>query len=256
MNLSLNITYLQFPIAWENADKNREFLTNEIEKTASTDLIVLPETFTTGFSIKESMAETMDGLTIEWMKKTAHKKDAAIMGSLIIKEKELIYNRMVFVVPNGEIQTYNKLHLFNYGSEGKCFSPGKASAIFEYKSWKIKPIICYDLRFPVAIRNIEDYDILVCVANWPEVRLEAWNTLLKARAIENQCYVLGVNRVGEDGNGHHYSGNSNMYNPLGKALGYMYDVAATIRFSLSKKEISTVREKFPFLNDRDNFTIR
>ena len=256
MNSNLNITYIQFPIVWEDAAKNREFLTNEIEKTVSTDLIVLPETFNTGFSIKESIAETMCGSTLEWMKEIAHKKEVAIMGSLIIKEKEHIYNRMVFVAPSGEIQTYDKLHLFNYGNEGKCFSAGKTTTIFEYKSWKIKPIICYDLRFPVAIRNVENYDVLVCVANWPEVRLEAWKTLLKARAIENQCYVVGVNRVGEDGNGYKYPGNSNVYDPLGKALGYVYDIPSTSRFNLSKKEISDVRDKFPFLSDRDSFTIQ
>ena len=256
MSANLKVTYLQYSIFWEDAIKNRTYITKEIEGVKETDLIILPETFTTGFSVKPTIAETMSGESINWMKTIAHQKNAAIMGSLIIKEANQFYNRMIFVAPNGEIQTYDKLHLFNLGSEGKCFSPGKTTTIFEYKSWKIKPIICYDLRFPVAIRNTENYDVLICVANWPLARVEAWKTLLKARAIENQCYVVGVNRIGTDGNELQYPGNSNVYDPLGETLGKGHDRASTSSFTLEKNKINTIREKFPFLNDRDTFILQ
>ena len=256
MSTFLNVSYVQYDIVWENAIENRSLLTELIMKMPKADVYVLPEVFTTGFSIKPEMAETMEGSTLNWMLQMALKKEAAIMGSLIIKEGENIYNRMVFVSPNKEIQFYDKQHLFNYGDEGKCFTSGKTSVIFEYLDWKIKPIICYDLRFPVAIRNTEDYDVLICVANWPETRVEAWDTLLKARAIENQCYVVGVNRVGKDGNKLQYPGHSNAYDPLGKTLGEFKNIQVTGNFKLDKNEIQTIRKKFPFLNDRDTFIIQ
>ena len=255
MSTFLKTTYIQYSIAWENAAENISFLTEVITREAPANLYVLPETFTTGFSIKKEMAETMDGPTVVWMQKMAHEKGVAIMGSLIIKEGLHIFNRMVLVTPDKKIQTYDKLHLFNYGDEGKCFTSGKTSVIFEYLGWKIKPIICYDLRFPVAIRNVDNYDLLICVANWPKARMEAWDTLLKARAIENQCYVLGVNRVGIDGNGLEYPGHSNVYDPLGKGLGHYSEKETIASFSLDKKNIDKVREKFPFLKDMDSFKI-
>lgn len=255
MSTFLNVVIIQYAIAWENPAKNRSFLTEVIKKSTKANVYVLPEAFTTGFSIKNEMAETMDGETVVWMQQMAQEKNAAVMGSLIIKDGENIFNRMVFVTPDKKIQTYDKLHLFNYGDEGKCFAPGKTSVIFEYLDWKIKPIICYDLRFPVAIRNTEDYDVLICVANWPKARVEAWDTLLKARAIENQCYTIGVNRIGKDGNDLEYPGHSNSYDPLGKTLGEFSDKQTTVSFSLDKDEIQTIRRKFPFLNDRDDFKI-
>lgn len=255
MSTFLNISSIQYDIAWENTAKNKEFLTELITKAIKADVYVLPETFTTGFSVKFEMAETMEGLSVNWMKKMASEKKAAIMGSLIIKEGSSVYNRMVFVTPDKKIQTYDKLHLFNYGDEGKCFTSGKGSVIFEYLNWKIKPIICYDLRFPVSIRNTENYDILICVANWPKARVEAWDTLLKARAIENQCYVVGVNRIGKDGNNLEYPGHSNSYDPLGKALGEFNNAEIISDFIMDKNKIKITRENFPFLNDRDQFTI-
>ena len=255
MSTFLNVIAIQYAIAWENAAENRSFLTEVITKAAPANLYVLPETFTTGFSIKKEVAETMDGPTVVWMQQMAHENDAAIMGSLIIEEDGNTYNRMVLVTPDKKIQTYDKLHLFNYGEEGKCFTPGKTSVIFEYLGWKIKPIICYDLRFPVAIRNVENYDLLICVANWPKTRVDAWDTLLKARAIENQCYVLGVNRIGRDGNGLEYPGHSNGYDPLGKTLGKFNNVQTSFNYKLDKSEIYSIRENFPFLKDRDAFVI-
>lgn len=255
MNPILNITYLQYAIEWESPAKNRKFLTEELSQAAPADLYILPETFVTGFSIKKEMAETMEGDTVIWMQQMAHKTNAAIMGSVIIKEEKAIYNRMLFVTPDGEIQIYDKWHLFNYGDEGKCFTAGKTSVIFEYLGWKIKPIICYDLRFPVTIRNVAHYDVLICVANWPKTRVDAWDTLLKARAIENQCYVVGVNRIGVDGNGLEYPGHSNVYDPLGKAMGHLSEKETISSFSLEKDVLTEVREKFPFLKDMDTFVI-
>jgi len=255
MNSFLNITYIQYSIAWENAEKNRSFLTEIITKASKSDMYVLPETFVTGFSIKEEIAETMEGKTVAWMKKMAILKDAALMGSLIIKDDSAIYNRMLLVTPKGEIKIYNKLHLFSYGGEDKCFVRGDKNVVFEYLGWKIKPIICYDLRFPVTIRNTENYDILICVANWPNTRIEAWDTLLKARAIENQCYVIGLNRVGVDGNGLEYCGHSNVYDALGQKLSEFktdFDISS---FNLEKKKINLIRDNFPFLRDRDFFEL-
>lgn len=253
MNSILNTTYIQYTITWENPAVNREFLTEVISNAAPASIYVLPETFATGFSVKKEIAETMEGETVVWMQQMAHKKNAALMGSLIIEENGAVYNRMLFVAPNGEIQTYDKWHLFNYGDEGKCFTPGNSIVLFEYLGWKIKPIICYDLRFPVTIRNVEDYDILICVANWPKTRVDAWDTLLKARAIENQCYVIGVNRIGIDGNGLVYPGHSNVYDPLGKALGHFSEKETISSFSLEKNVVDQIREKLPFLKDMDSF---
>ncbi len=253
MNSILKVVNIQYSIVWENAFKNRTILTQIIEEEAQADIYVLPETFSTGFSIKEEIAERMEGDTVVWMQKMAKQKQAAIVGSLIIKEHNNFYNRLLFVSPNGEIKKYDKQHLFNYGNEGKCFTAGKTTIVFEYLGWKIKPIICYDLRFPVAIRNTENYDLLLCIANWPSRRIEAWDALLKARAIENQVYVIAVNRIGVDGNKLEYSGHSNVYDPLGNALGVVHSNFSVTRFNLSKKEINVIREKFPFLEDRDQF---
>ena len=253
MNSILKVVNIQYSIVWENAFKNRAILTQIIEEEVQADIYVLPETFSTGFSIKEEIAESMEGDTVVWMQKMAKQKQAAIVGSLIIKEHNNFYNRLLFVSPNGEIKKYDKQHLFNYGNEGKCFTAGKTAIVFEYLGWKIKPIICYDLRFPVAIRNTENYDLLLCIANWPSARIEAWDTLLKARAIENQVYVIGVNRIGVDGNKLEYSGHSNVYDPLGNALGVVNSNFSVTRFNLLKKEINVIREKFPFLEDRDQF---
>ena len=253
MSSILKVTTIQYSIIWENAFKNRELLTNLINKQDQTDIVVLPETFSTGFSIKKQVAETMDGETVLWMLKMAKQKKTAIVGSIIIKESESFYNRLLFVSPTGEIQKYDKQHLFNYGNEGKCFTAGKKVITFNYLGWKIKPIICYDLRFPVAIRNTENYDLLLCIANWPKVRVEAWDTLLKARAIENQTYVIGVNRIGVDGNNLEYPGHSNVYDPLGKPLGVLNNELQVSNFTLLKNTITDTRKKFPFLEDRDHF---
>ena len=244
----------QYDIAWENPEMNRNVLTKKMENASGSDLFVLPETFNTGFSIKKELAETMHGKTIGWMKSLAKKLNAAIMGSLIIEENSHFYNRMVLVEESGGIQFYDKYHLFNYGSEGKYFTAGREVVIFNFNGFKIKPIICYDVRFPVTARNAEDYDLMICVANWPETRIEAWDTLLKARSIENQSYVIGVNRIGEDGNKLRYCGHTQVFDPTGKRVD-VKENENTICASIEKNEILNTRKNFPFLEDRDSFTI-
>ncbi len=206
----LKITIIQSELVWENSAQNRQVFLEKIKSISEVvDLIILPEMFTTGFTMNpEKVAETMDGETIHWLKYLAKEKNTAITGSLIIKEGNKYYNRLVFVHPTGEIKTYDKRHTFTLAGEDKIYTAGNKKLIVAYKGWKICPMICYDLRFPVWSRNTDDYNLLIYVANWPKPRITAWSTLLKARAIENMSYVVGVNRIGADDNGHEYSGNS------------------------------------------------
>ena len=251
--LNLKVCAVQLDIVWENPEQNMQNIESTL-KEEEADLFVLPETFSTGFSIKRELAETMQGKIVQWMVDSAKKFQIAIIGSVIIEENGQIFNRMILVEKGGNIQYYNKWHLFNYGSEGKHFTSGNEIKIFDLYGWKIKPIICYDLRFPVTIRNTEDYDLLVCVANWPDTRIDAWNTLLKARAIENQAYVIGVNRVGSDGSKLNYCGNSSIIDPMGKNI--QIEKKENIFYAEIKKEtISKIRKSFPFLVDRDHFNL-
>jgi predicted amidohydrolase len=223
-----------------------------VEKT---DLIVLPEMFTTGFSMNpEKLKESMDGIALQWMKKQASEKDAAVVGSLIIEDNEKVFNRLVWVFPNDQIEIYDKRHLFTMGEENRHYSAGTEKLIVEYKGWRFCPLICYDLRFPVWSRNTENYDVLIYVANWPVPRHKVWKTLLQARAIENQAYCIGVNRVGKDGPGLNYYGDSCLTDAKGNArfLGGSEQVAS---FEISLDELHKFREKFPVLNDRDEFNM-
>ena len=232
---------------------------NEQIKTIKkqTDIIILPEMFTTGFAMQpKHLAETMDGDTVIWMQKIAKQTQAAICGSIIITENNTYYNRFLFVHPGGTIQYYNKRHLFSLAGEHEHYNNDTSQVIIEYKDWRICPLICYDLRFPVWSRNTQSYDILLYVANWPKPRINAWNTLLKARAIENMSYVVGVNRIGTDPNGNVYTGNSIVLDALGNELSPLTennDVCITT--TLSKKDLQTIRKKFNFLNDKDVFTL-
>ncbi len=252
----LHCTLLQSTILWQQPKANLLKFEREIEAISNSDLIILPELFNTGFCFDTHLAETMDGTTVQWMQKMAKKSQCALMGSIMIIENDAIYNRMLLVTPTGEIQHYDKLHLFAYGNEDKYFKKGTKIVIFELNGWRIKPIICYDLRFPVAARNTESYDILICVANWPNTRVDAWDTLLKARAIENQSYTIGVNRVGIDANNLTYIGHSNGYDPLGKPLLETTENETTQHLILEKETIQTIRKKFPFLDDRDEFILK
>ncbi|WBL22112.1 amidohydrolase [Zunongwangia sp. HRR-M8] len=255
---NLNVAIIQANLEWEDAAANRSLFSKKIEALSdSVELIVLPEMFTTGFSMNaENLAEETDGETLLWMKEYAKKKDAAITGSVIITENGDFYNRLLFVFPDGSYQKYDKRHTFTLAKEDKIYSKGNDRLIVEYKGWKICPLICYDLRFPVWSRNTEDYDLLIYVANWPEKRVAAWDALLKARAIENMSFCIGVNRVGEDGNDAVYNGHSAIYDCLGKIL---TEENAETEFSkeicLDKSYLQDTRKQFKFLNDRDQFKL-
>ena len=269
MQSSLTITLVQTHLHWENKAANLAMLQQKImcikEKT---EVVVLPEMFSTGFSMKpEQFAETMDGETMQWMRNIAQQKKIILTGSLIIKEEDKYYNRLIWMLPNGSYGCYNKRHLFGYAEEDKHYTAGDKRLITSVKGWKINTQICYDLRFPVWARQSPlstreegqggegEYDILLYVANWPERRNAAWQTLLAARAIENQCYVIGVNRVGLDGNNIAYCGNSTVIDALGKVLYNKNNEEDIVTITLQKQELQTIRNQFPFLRDRDNFTI-
>ncbi|WP_299398443.1 amidohydrolase [uncultured Gelidibacter sp.] len=259
MSKFLNIALIQSKLAWENPQQNRADFSKKIESLdATVDLVVLPEMFTSGFTMNPShVAETMEGETISWLKTVATKKQIAITGSVVISENGNYYNRMVFVHPNGSIEQYDKRHTFTLAGEDKVYTAGDKKLIVDYKGWKICPLICYDLRFPVWSRNVENYDLLIYVANWPASRMVAWDTLLKARAIENMSYCVGVNRVGTDDNNHEYSGHSAAYDVLGNRLDNIpFDEEAIEIVSLKKDDITTYRDKLSFLSDQDQFSIK
>jgi len=259
MQNQLKVALIQSNLVWENPIQNRINLRDKIETISeAVDLIVLPEMFTTGFTMNpEDLAESMDGVTVKWMMHIAKEKKSAIIGSCIIKENEKFYNRLLCVEPNGKVNSYDKKHTFTLAGEHKIYDAGKQSLIVNYEGWKIKPLVCYDLRFPVWARNTEDYDVLLYVANWPKVRISAWDTLLKARAIENMSYCIGVNRVGMDANNYEYSGHSAAYDVLGNRLDTIpYDKEAIEIITLDKMQISKYREKLAFLKDRDAFNLK
>ncbi|MEH6703869.1 MAG: amidohydrolase [Galbibacter orientalis] len=253
----LNIAALQTTLIWENPEANRALLQDKIKLVnEETDVLFLPEMFTSGFTMNASLvAESMKGDSIEWLKNLASEKNMAIGGSLVIVENGNFYNRFVFVTPNGSVEYYDKRHTFTLAGEHEVYASGEKKLIINYKDWKICPQICYDLRFPVWARNVEDYDVLVYVANWPKKRIKAWDVLLQARAIENMSYCMGVNRIALDGNGYEYTGHSAVYNPLGEELIHTKS-DETIYATLHKNEIDTYRNGLKFLNDRDQFTVK
>lgn len=257
MSQILNIAAIQTSLAWENPEANRALLQDKIKLVKEgTDVLFLPEMFTSGFTMNAKLiAETMEGITIQWLKKLSAEKNMAIAGSLVIKENGNFYNRFVFVAPNGSIECYDKRHTFTLAGEHEVYASGEKKVIINYKDWKICPQICYDLRFPVWARNVEDYDVLVYVANWPKKRIKAWDVLLQARAIENMSYCIGVNRIALDGNGYEYTGHSAIYTPLGEELIYT-ESDEIIYATLYKNEIDTYRKGLKFLNDRDQFTVK
>lgn len=259
MNNELNIAIIQTDIVWESPSDNLSILDKKLIKLdSSVELIVLPEMFATGFTTNaEKVKQTIDGEIVSWMKKTAIDKKVAIFGSVIIDDDNTLYNRAIFVFPNGDIEFYDKKHLFSLAGEDKFFSSGNVRKIITYKGWRIMPLVCYDLRFPVWSRNDMDYDLLIYVANWPERRSYAWQTLLKARAIENMSYVVGANRVGTDGNNIIYSGDSTILNPLGKEIIDSHKYADIINIvTINKEEQINIRKKLSFLNDMDSFEIK
>lgn len=256
----MKIVIIQTGIEWENPGSNLLKLDRMIDDSVEGyDLILLPEMFTTGFTMKSfQMAERMDGVSVTWMQETARKKDAAIAGSLIIVEEGQYFNRLVFVTPGGDIACYDKAHLFSIGGENNSYSKGNSQLIKPFRGVNISFQICYDLRFPVWSRNIDNsYDLLVNVANWPKPRIGVWKTLLAARAIENQCYVAGVNRTGTDEAGNIYTGDSLLIDPMGKIISSADKGLNTlIKGEISMDYLSAFREKFPVWHDQDDFVIK
>lgn len=258
MKKDLKITIIQSELHWEDAEKNHTLFSEKIKNIGEpTDLIILPEMFPTGFSMNaQNLAEENDGPSLKWMQAEATKHKVAITGSVIIKESGNFYNRMFFVFPDGSYESYDKRHTFTLAKENEVYSEGQKRIIVNYQGWKICPLICYDLRFPVWARNDVEYDVLIYVANWPKIRMLAWDTLLRARAIENMAYCIGVNRTGLDGNQHEYVGHSAVYDVLGEKISQeSFEENFTQTLSLNKDHIETNRKRFHFLNDRDQFQI-
>ncbi len=261
-NNKLNIALIQSDLIWERPKENRQQLVQKINTISSqVDLVILSEMFTTGFSMNpEKNAETMEGESVTWMVDIAKQKNIALVGSIIIEtfeEKVSRYvNRLLFVHPSGTIDFYDKKHTFTLAGEHEVYAAGTEKLIVDYKGWKICPLICYDLRFPVWSRNVENYDLLIYVASWPKVRTHAWDALLKARAIENMSYTIGVNRVGVDANNHEYSGNSVCYDALGACL-VKNDSGneAILEVTVDKEQQDSLRKRFNFLEDKDAFKL-
>ncbi len=252
----MKITLLQRDICWGDSALNVQRADEAIAALPCADIYILPEMFSTGFnSCPESVAESVDGGALRWMKRTAAAKDCAVAGSVVVQEGGCYYNRFYFVHPNGLVEQYDKRHLFTYGGEHERFTAGKERVVVNFRGVRILLQVCYDIRFPVWSRNRGDYDMIFYVASWPKSRATVWNALLVARAIENQCYVVGVNRVGSDPNCE-YSGGSRIVNPYGKIIARCEDNvedAATVEIDMEALE--TFRKKFPVLEDRDEFEI-
>ncbi len=258
MQEQLQVTIIQADLIWEDIIQNKNQFEAKIATISKTDVIILPEMFTTGFSMNPKLlAETMEGETVQWMKKIAHGKNCLLIGSIIIEENNQYYNRLIAAFPDGKIQYYNKRHLFTLANEHHFYTAGTKYLLIEFRGWKLFPLICYDLRFPVWARNTQNYDVLIYIANWPKQRIYAWDTLLKARAIENMAYTIGVNRVGTDANQYEYPGHSAILDVYGTELlttnKNQEQIASVI---LDKNKLDDTRNKLPFLNDKDSFTIQ
>jgi omega-amidase len=260
----LKFTLIQSELHWEDAEANLSMFEEKIWQIGgSTDVIVLPEMFTTGFTMAApKMAEHMNMRTFKWMKNMADQTGALILGSYIVTVHDRYYNRLLWMEPGGNFKTYDKRHLFRMANEHKIYASGESLLVASWRGWRICPLICYDLRFPVWSRNKWEatlkrpsYDVAVYVANWPTARIDAWNTLLKARAIENLSYVVGVNRVGQDGNGIEYNGHSSVISPKGEVIFSNEGVESIRTLELSSNSLSAFRDRFPAYLDADDFTI-
>ena len=261
---TLTITLIQSTLHWENKQANLAMFEDKINNIPQhTEIVVLPEMFSTGFSMSpETLAETMEGETVNWMKRIASGKRIVLTGSVIIQDEDKFFNRLIWVLPNGQLGYYDKRHLFGFAKEDQHYHPGQKRLIASVKGWKINLLVCYDLRFPVWSRqspNTDDdnaeYDLLIYVANWPQRRNHAWKTLLQARAIENQSFVVGVNRVGDDGNAIYHSGDSMVVNAFGEVMYTKADEEDIFTITLEKKDLEETRTKLPFLKDADDFYI-
>ncbi|MCC6286408.1 MAG: amidohydrolase [Chitinophagaceae bacterium] len=266
---TISLTTIQTNLFWEDRNANLQMFESKIRQIADkTEVVILPEMFSTGFSMQpEKLAEKMDGFTVNWMNSIAAQKKIILTGSLIIEDNGRYFNRLIWMLPDGNYGWYNKRHLFAFAGENKYYTAGEKRLIASVKGWKINLQVCYDLRFPVWVRQqntntglddaqkIPEYDLIIYVANWPQRRTHAWKTLLQARAIENQCYVAAVNRVGDDGNGIYHSGDSMIIDPLGEVLYTKADVEDIHTIILQKEKLTEVRSKFPFWKDGDSFSI-
>jgi len=251
---NLNVTLCQAPLSWEAVDANLAHFDQCIDTIdATSHLVILPEMFSTGFSMNAAdLAETMDGKAVSWICKKAVERNVVITGSIMIREKQNYYNRLLWARPDGSVAVYDKKHLFRYAGEEKVYTAGSRRVTVELNGWKIRPFICYDLRFPIWIRNLNlSYDLAFFVANWPAKRAAHWRALLRARAIENQAFIIGVNRVGVDGNGFDYSGNSMVIDPTGKILFEDQGHACYPCISLDPDILKQYREQFPAWMDSD-----
>ena len=260
----LTVSLIQTDLAWEDKTANLEMLEKKIlALKEKTEIIILPEMFTTGFSMRASaLAEPMDGPSVAWMKRLAQTKKVVIAGSLIIEENGLFFNRLIWMLPNGQLGHYDKRHCFSLAGEDRYYTPGDKRLIASVKGWKVNLCICYDLRFPVWSRQAitpestgPEFDLLVYVANWPDKRIHAWKTLIPARAIENQCYVVGVNRVGQDGNGIQHSGHSMVADPLGEITQGEKGAEGILTITLDRNLLDQTRQQIPFWKDADPFLI-
>ena len=253
---TVEVALVQARLHWQDPTSNREHLAGLMDRQPDCDLYVLPETFSTGFlGDRVDEPETMTGDTVAWMQEQAGKRSAAIAGSLAMLDGDKRVNRFLFVTADGILASYDKRHLFGFGGEGKRYHRGHSPTVVEWRGWRIDLQVCYDLRFPVWCRNDRAFDVQIFVANWPAPRVDAWCSLLKARAIENQSYVIGVNRTGSDGNDVQYSGRTSIFSPMGEALLELADEETVSRVKLNINELRDIREKFPFLRDADEFTI-
>lgn len=254
----LKIVGIQSDMFWESVDQNIQLFDSKIRSISEpVDLIILPETFNTGFTMNTDLAEDMNGKTVNWMKEIAKEIQSCVIGSVIIKENNKYFNRIICALTDGEILTYNKRHLFTFGEEDKYFTAGKERLIFNLKGWNVCPLICYDLRFPVWSRNNQHIDLYVFIANWPAIRSNAWDILLQARAVENVSYVVGINRIGEDATNKTYGGNSAVIDFKGDyVFQYPLNKNHLEVSNLSQEKLIQFRNKFPALNDGDNFEIK
>ena len=257
MAQELQLALIQSSLVWENPEENRINFSKMIREISSdVDLIILPEMFTSGFTMTPNNLDEIEGkTTLSWMQKVAKDKDAALVGSIPYHENGSYTNRLLFVKPDGTYRQYDKRHTFTLAGEDKVYKAGDARIIVDFRGFRICPLICYDLRFPVWARNTENYDALIYVANWPKPRVNAWDALLKARAIENMSYTIGVNRIGADVLGHEYSGHSGVYDGLGEQVAFS-ESEEVVYAKISKEHISSLRERLKFLEDKDEFTLK
>jgi omega-amidase len=257
--MHLRLALLQQTLAWRDAERNRAAFTETLRPlSGSVDVIVLPEMFTTGFTMEpDAVAEVEDGATLTWMRDAAQRTDAALVGSIVVRAGHDHFNRLLWVTPDGAVRHYDKRHLFRMANEHRHYAAGSQTLLVEWRGFRIAPLVCYDLRFPVWSRRRTsfDYDVLLYVANWPAVRRYPWQQLLRARAIENQAFVAGCNRVGADGNAVEYSGDSAIIDYLGKPVAELADAAGVVRATIDLARLREFRERFPAHLDADRFTL-